>query len=47
MDSQVPRADRLARADDILENCGKIKELEAEISLLHRKYLAENLKNSS
>lgn len=47
MDSQVPRANRLAQADDILENCGKIEELEAEVSVLHRKYLAENLKNPS
>ncbi len=44
--NQVSRTVRLAGADDVLENIGKLDELEAGVSLLHLKYLAEYLKNS-
>lgn len=38
--SQVSREQRLAMADDIIDNRGVIAELEKQVDLLHQKYLA-------
>ncbi len=45
MEKQVSRAERLKKADDILENEGSLEILEAGVLKLHRTYLAEYLKN--
>ena len=39
MAAQLPRAERLARADDVLENTGSIARLRAQVARLHAKYL--------
>ena len=39
MSSQVSRAERLARADDVLSNDGDIETLRAAVETLHRAYL--------
>jgi dephospho-CoA kinase len=38
--SQATRSERLARADDVLENNGSLEDLDREVELLHRRYLA-------
>ena len=40
MATQVSRADRLARADDIIDNGGPIENLAPQVLRLHRDYLA-------
>ncbi len=37
--TQVPRAQRLAAADDVLDNSGDAAALEAQVARLHRRYL--------
>ena len=37
--AQVPRAQRLAAADDVIENRGTIDALREQVAALHRKYL--------
>ena len=37
--AQVPRARRLAAADDVIDNSGDIEALEAQVPGLHRRYL--------
>jgi dephospho-CoA kinase len=39
MRSQVPRAVRLAAADDVIDNSGAVSALQHQVSELHRKYL--------
>ena len=39
MQSQASRADRLAVADDIIDNNGKAEDLEAQVKQLHTRYL--------
>lgn len=38
--TQVSRAERLARADDVIDNSGPEEALEPQVEALHRKYLA-------
>src|SRR5690606_25813247 len=38
--TQISRADRLARADDVIHNVGSLDELDAQIETLHRRYLS-------
>ena len=40
MAAQLPRAERLARADDVLSNDGSMEELRRQVGELHAKYLA-------
>jgi len=40
MRAQLPRHERLARADDILENSGTLEHLHQQIDALHETYLA-------
>jgi dephospho-CoA kinase len=45
--AQVGRAERLAAADDVIENQGDLAELRAQVRALHRRYLtlaADNLR---
>jgi len=37
--AQIGRAERLARADDVIENSGSLEELEPKVLALHRRYL--------
>ncbi|QYK01109.1 dephospho-CoA kinase [Shewanella psychrotolerans] len=37
--SQASRADKLARADDVIDNQGTISALKSKVALLHNKYL--------
>ncbi|SDZ92494.1 dephospho-CoA kinase [Microbulbifer marinus] len=39
MAAQLPRAERLQRADDVLDNSGDLSSLEAQVASLHQKYL--------
>jgi dephospho-CoA kinase len=39
MASQTSRAQRLAAADDVIDNSGTVARLEAQIAKLHEKYL--------
>jgi len=39
MRSQVPRAERLAAADDVIDNGGTLADLRAQVGALHEKYL--------
>ncbi|WP_406829070.1 dephospho-CoA kinase [Microbulbifer sp. ARAS458-1] len=39
MDAQMPRAERCARADDILDNSGSLESLYAQVDALHQQYL--------
>ena len=41
MKAQIGRAERLARADDVLSNDGDINQLRHEVTRLHQKYAAE------
>jgi dephospho-CoA kinase len=38
--SQLPREERLARADDVLDNSGDLASLPAKVASLHQRYLA-------
>lgn len=38
--SQISRADRLARADDVIHNLGALDELDAQVQQLHQTYLS-------
>jgi dephospho-CoA kinase len=40
MSSQAPREQRLAAADDVIDNRGSLDALRAEVAALHAKYLA-------
>lgn len=40
MRSQVSRAERLAAADDVIDNAGGLEALRAQVEALHAKYLA-------
>jgi dephospho-CoA kinase len=39
MRSQVPRAERLAAADDVIDNAGSLDALRKQVGALHKKYL--------
>ena len=39
MSSQVPRAERLAAADDVIDNAGTIDQLRAQAAALHARYV--------
>lgn len=39
LDAQLGRTDRLALADDILDNSGSLAELNGKVKVLHKKYL--------
>ncbi|WP_299591403.1 dephospho-CoA kinase [uncultured Microbulbifer sp.] len=39
MDAQLPRAERCAKADDILDNSGSLESLNAQVDTLHQKYV--------
>lgn len=38
--AQIPRAQRLAQADDVIDNNGNLEQLEKQVKTLHEKYLA-------
>ena len=38
--SQIPRGERLARADDVVHNGGQADELRPQVERLHRSYLS-------
>lgn len=40
LEAQAPRRERLAAADDVIENDGPLEHLDAEVRLLHARYLA-------
>lgn len=40
LDAQASREERLARADDIIENNGDIATLRGQVTMAHRRYLA-------
>jgi len=42
MASQVTRADRLAAADDVIDNSGSLDALRKQVAALHRKYLEQS-----
>lgn len=44
MAAQLPRAERLARADDVLSNDGSMEELRRRVARLHAQYLDRGLK---
>jgi dephospho-CoA kinase len=39
MKSQVSRAERLAAADDVIDNAGTLEALRKQVGALHQKYL--------
>jgi len=39
MAAQAKRADRLARADDVIDNDGPVESLDEQVAALHRRYL--------
>lgn len=39
IEAQASRQQRLAKADDIIENTGSVKDLQLQIDLLHQRYL--------
>ncbi|MCQ3827979.1 dephospho-CoA kinase [Microbulbifer elongatus] len=41
MDAQMPRVERCARADDILDNSGSLESLHAQVDALHQQYLQQ------
>lgn len=41
INSQISREARMEQADDILENCGNLTELEGQVERLHQNYLRE------
>jgi dephospho-CoA kinase len=40
LSAQATRAQRLALAHDVLDNSGSLKEMEDQVTALHKKYLA-------
>jgi dephospho-CoA kinase len=40
MSAQIPRAERLAAADDVIDNSGSLDDLRRQVQALHRRYLA-------
>jgi dephospho-CoA kinase len=40
LNAQATRADRLAMADDVVRNTGRVDDLRAEVAMLHTRYLA-------
>jgi dephospho-CoA kinase len=38
--AQIPRAQRLAAADDVIDNSGSLEDLCRQVQELHRRYLA-------
>ena len=40
MAAQIPRAQRLAAADDVIDNSGSLDNLRRQVQALHRRYLA-------
>jgi dephospho-CoA kinase len=40
MATQLPRAERLRRADDVLHNEGSLDALRSQVGKLHARYLA-------
>lgn len=40
IESQMPREERLQRADDVIENNGSLEELDDRVAELHERYLA-------
>lgn len=40
IETQASRAERLAQADDVIDNTGPIEEVEAKVKSLHEKYLS-------
>ena len=40
MAAQIPRAERLAAADDVIDNSGSLDDLRRQVQALHRRYLA-------
>ncbi len=47
MGAQASRAERLSRADDIIDNSGPIGRLEAQVDRLHAAYLARAAEHGS
>lgn len=41
MASQMPRAERLSRADDVIDNSGDIDNLQQQVAVLHDRYVQE------
>ena len=39
MAAQMPRSERLSRADDVIHNDGQVEELRAQVAMLHARYL--------
>ena len=39
LSAQTSRQDRLALADDVIDNCGNLAELQDNVEVLHNKYL--------
>ena len=39
LDAQASREERLAAADDVIDNSGDLADLEDQVAILHRKYL--------
>lgn len=39
--TQIGRETRIEQADDVLENCGNLKDLERQVERLHQHYLGE------
>ncbi len=39
MAAQMPRSERLAKADDVIHNDGDVDDLRAQVAILHAKYL--------
>jgi dephospho-CoA kinase len=38
--SQANRSERIALADDVIDNSGRLEDLQAQVEMLHAKYLA-------
>lgn len=47
VDSQVSREDRLAAADDVIENCSDITALRKQVDALHEQYVQRALKETN
>jgi dephospho-CoA kinase len=41
IDAQLPRATRLAAADDVIDNSGSLDALHKQVQALHRRYLEQ------
>jgi len=46
MAAQMPRADRLAQADFVIDNSGPLENLDGQVESLHREFLRRAQKNS-